>query len=70
MDSNNKSKEKFAKRFSELLSKDSRTQKEIANLLGVHERTIIDWKKGRQNTNIETLRKICKLFDVSITYFL
>lgn len=68
-DNQQKSKETvFSKRFSELLSKDSRTQKQIAELLGVHERTIIDWKKGRQNTNTETLRKISKIFDVSVSY--
>ncbi len=58
----------FSKRFSELLERDERTQKQIAEALGVNERTIIDWKQGKQTTNIEMLKKISIELNASIAY--
>lgn len=58
----------FSKRFSELLERDERTQKQIAEALGVNERTIIDWKQGKQATNIEMLKKISVILNASFAY--
>lgn len=60
----------FSKRFSELLERDKRTQKEIAEALGVSERTIIDWKQGKQSTNVEMLKKISIELDASFAYLI
>ena len=58
----------FSTRFSEALERDGRTQKEIAELLGVNERTISDWKNGKQSTTIETIKKISEILDASVSY--
>lgn len=58
----------FSARFSEALERDGRTQKEIAELLGVNERTISDWKNGKQSTTIETIKKISEILDASVSY--
>lgn len=58
----------FSTRFSEALERDGRTQKEIADLLGVHVRTISDWKNGKQSTTVETIRRISEVLDVSVSF--
>lgn len=58
----------FSTRFNELLEKDKRSQKEIAEILGVNERTISDWKLGKQNTNIEMLKKISIVLNTNLSY--
>lgn len=62
------SKTTFSERFSMLLEKDGRTQKEISKLLNVNERTISDWKNGKQNTNLEMLKRISNTLGVSFAY--
>ncbi len=58
----------FSKRFSVLLKLDGRTQKEIANLLDVNERTVSDWKSGKQSTSINMLKKISDTLDVNVSF--
>ncbi len=58
----------FSDRFTKALEIDGRTQKEIAKLLNVNERTISDWKNGKQSTNLKTLKKISELLNVSLSY--
>ena len=42
------------------------TQKQIANELNVVESCYANWEQGRTEPNIENLRKLSKLFDVSL----
>lgn len=59
---------KFSQRFTELLLRDGRSQKEIASLLGVNERTISDWKLAKQSTNLEMLNKISATLNTTVSY--
>lgn len=42
------------------------TQKQVAKSLGVVESCYANWEQGRTEPNIEMLRKLGKLFDISI----
>lgn len=42
------------------------TQREVAEKLGVVESCYANWEQGRTEPNIEMLRNLGKLFDVSI----
>ncbi|MDE6868296.1 MAG: helix-turn-helix domain-containing protein [Clostridia bacterium] len=42
------------------------TQKQVAISLGVVESCYANWKQGRTEPNIDMLRKICAIFDISI----
>ncbi len=46
------------------------SQKELADLLGVTQRTISHWENGRSEPNLSILRKIKEQFDISIDAFL
>ena len=43
------------------------TQKQVADLLGVVESCYANWEQGRTEPNIDTLRKLCVIFDVDIS---
>ena len=43
------------------------TQKEVAEKLGVVESCYANWEQGRTEPNIDTLRKLCVIFDVDIS---
>ncbi len=42
------------------------TQKQVAQSLGVVESCYANWEQGRTEPNIDMLRKICLIFDISI----
>ncbi len=42
------------------------TQKQVAQKLSVVESCYANWEQGRTEPNIENLRKLSKLFDVSL----
>ncbi|MBD5086302.1 MAG: helix-turn-helix transcriptional regulator [Clostridiales bacterium] len=42
------------------------TQKDVANQLGVVESCYANWEQGRTEPNIDMLRKLSKIFNVSI----
>ena len=41
--------------------------KEVAEKLGVVESCYANWEQGRTEPNIDTLRKLCVIFDVDIS---
>lgn len=47
-----------------------KTQKEIADILGVDRTTYVKYENGNSEPNFEMLRKLSDLFDVSIDYLL
>lgn len=50
-----------------MIRKDSElTQKQIANILGVVESCYANWEQGRTEPNIEMLRKLGEIFQVSM----
>lgn len=42
------------------------TQKQVAGLLGVVESCYANWEQGRTEPNIEMLRRLCNIFDISV----
>ena len=42
------------------------TQKQVANMLNVVESCYANWEQGRTEPNIEMLRKLGKIFNISI----
>lgn len=42
------------------------TQKQVATTLGVVESCYANWEQGRTEPNIEMLRKVCEIFEISI----
>lgn len=42
------------------------TQNQVAQKLGVVESCYANWEQGRTEPNIEMLRKLCVIFEVSI----
>lgn len=43
------------------------TQKDFGKSIGKSERTIQDYESGRRRYYTETLKKICKVYDIKIT---
>jgi transcriptional regulator with XRE-family HTH domain len=60
----------FAKRLKMLREKSGRTQKEIAEFIGVKKSTISMYEIGKREPDYETLKAICDIFDVDTDYML
>lgn len=56
----------FCKNLKEARKASSLTQKEVAKSLGVVESCYANWEQGRTEPNISMLRKLSKLFKISI----
>lgn len=41
------------------------TQKKLASLLSVASYTISDWEQGRADPDIESIKKLCVIFDIT-----
>lgn len=61
---------KFRERFIEIIKSSGKTQVEIANIMGVSQQVISDYKAGRSVPSLEKLYKLCKYLDVSADYLL
>lgn len=58
----------FTERLKEAIKKSGKKQKDIAKALKTTERTISDWKLGKQIPKYENLANLCKELNVSIDY--
>ena len=56
----------FCKNLKEARKSNSFTQKQVAKLLNVVESCYANWEQGRTEPNIEMLRKLGNIFNVSI----
>lgn len=57
---------KFCHNLKEIRRNSSLTQKEVADKLNVVESCYANWEQGRTEPNIDMLRKLSKIFEVSI----
>lgn len=55
----------FGKQLKSLRIEKNLTQKQLADLLNVKDYTIGDWERGRGEPDINTIRKIVIIFDIS-----
>lgn len=56
----------FCKNLKEARKQSNLTQKEVASLLNVVESCYANWEQGRTEPNIEMLRKLCKIFKITV----
>lgn len=57
---------KFCQNLKEARKNSGYTQKEVANKLDVVESCYANWEQGRTEPNIDMLRKLGKIFNISI----
>ena len=57
-------------RLKELRKEKKLTQKELADYLGINEKTISRWENGESNIKPEKAKKLADYFDVSVEYIL
>lgn len=60
----------LGKRLSKLRKEKSITQKELANLLYVTDKTISSWESGRTEPGLEILIKLSEIMDCSVGYLI
>lgn len=58
------------KKVKELLDKTNKTSYQIAKETGISQTAFSNWKSGRSEPNLESLKKLADYFGVSIEYFL
>ena len=56
----------FGKAIVQLRKEKGLTQKELADTLGVTDKAVSRWETDKNYPDIETLRRLSKMFDVSI----
>lgn len=44
------------------------TQKEVADLLGMCEKTLVSWETGRTAPNMESAQKLSELYGIPLAY--
>ncbi len=44
------------------------TQKEVAKLLGICEKTVVDWEAGHTAPNMERSQKLSELYGIPLAY--
>lgn len=58
------------KKYEELLSKTNKTSYQVSKETGISQTAFSNWKTGRSEPGLESLRKLSNYFGVSIEYFL
>lgn len=61
---------KFKERISEAIKYSGYTQKQLADMLGISEGNITNWKKGENLPSVEILYKLCVILGESADYLL
>ena len=57
-------------KIKELRQEKELTQSELAKEIGVNRRTITGYEAGRRQPDIDTIKKLCKFFNVTSDYLL
>lgn len=58
------------KKYEELLAKTNKTSYQISKETGISQTAFSNWKSGRSQPGLESLRRLADYFGVSIEYFL
>lgn len=61
---------KFCERLKATRMESGMTQKEVCEKLGLSLNGYASYEQGRTEPNVETLKALCKLFEVSADYLL
>ena len=62
--------EETGKKLIELREKNGYTQNEVADIIGIARNTLSNYEKGKRSLDLITLRKICKLYNLSSYYLI
>lgn len=62
--------EDFNNRLRQLRLEQNRTQKEVAEALGITRTAIVNYESGLREPSLDTLKHICDFFDVSADYLI
>lgn len=44
------------------------TQREVADLLGICEKTLVSWESGKTSPNMESAQKLSELYGIPLAY--
>ena len=58
------------KKYKELLDKSNKTSYQVSKATGISQTAFSNWKSGRSEPGLESLKKLADYFGVSIEYFL
>ncbi|MBD5632169.1 MAG: helix-turn-helix transcriptional regulator [Clostridia bacterium] len=61
---------KFKERIAIAIKQSRYSQKQLAEMLGISESNITNWKNGENLPSVETLYKLCEILDESADYLL
>ena len=56
----------FCKNLKDARKQSGLTQKQVANILNVVESCYANWEQGRTEPNVDMLRKLGKIFNISL----
>lgn len=57
-------------KYQALLDKENKTSYQVSKETGISQTAFSNWKAGRNDPGLESLRKLAKYFGVPIEYFL
>ena len=57
-------------KYSALLEKANKTSYQVSKETGISQTAFSNWKTGRSEPSLESLKRLARYFDVSIEYFL
>lgn len=60
----------FGERLSKLMKKKGISGQELANRFGVNRSTVSRWRKGTFEPDMETIKELAKIFNVTVDYLL
>ena len=60
---------KMYKKYQALLDKNNKTSYQVSKETGISQTAFSNWKTGRNEPGLESLRKLAKYFGVPIEYF-
>lgn len=60
----------ISKRIKEAIQNSHISQKKIADVLGIRDTNITNWKKGLNLPSVEVLRRLCLILDEDANYIL
>ena len=61
---------KFPERLKELRIAKNLSRKQIAELIGAHERSVAYWETGQRQCDLDMLIKLADLLDTSVDYLI
>ena len=61
---------RFAKRLKEIRKECGFTQRDVYTKLNVSPNCYASWEQGRTQPDVERIRELCKIFNVSADYLL